>query len=205
MIYVICDLNDKTVNIPFVDKETSLPEGAVPKYVGIIKDGHSLAVSLHQKRVQLMDDDFDADTIENDDCYTGRNESAAIHDWNGKTRTRRLLQQSIELRVYLKEGEYVPSLPELAFICTNRDELNAALEFVGGEQFTASGYWSSSESSLVCSWCVNFSSGRFYDGYKYSSYYVRPIIALMLYPIRDNLCLIHENLCLTIHHSAISR
>lgn len=178
MIYIICDLNDKTVNVPFVGKETSLPEGAVPKYVGISKDGHSLAVSLRQKRIQLMDYDFDTAVIKNDDCYIGWNGSAAMQNWNGKTLTEHLLQQSRGLRTYLKKGEYVPSLPELAFICTNRDELNVVLEFVGGEQLEASYYWSSTESSHRYSWYVYFYSGGFKGYYsKYDSYCVRPIIA----------------------------
>ena len=177
MIYIICDLNGQTINIPFKGKETVLPEGAVPKYIGINKDGHSLAVSLHQKCMQLMDDDFDTAVIKNNDCYTGWNGSAAIQNWNGKELTEHLLQQSSWLRDYLNEGEYVPSLPELAFICANKEYLNAALEFVGGEQFVASGYWSSTESSQGGSWGVYFSSGNFYYYYKYISLYVRPIVA----------------------------
>ena len=177
MIYIICDHNGQTINIPFVGKETKLPEGATPKYVGISKDGHSLAVSLHQKCMQLQDDDFDVDTIENDDCYIGWNESKAMQNWDGKTLTQHLLQQSSELRAYLNEGEYVPSLPELAFICANQGDLNAALEFVGGEQFAASYYWSSTEYSQYYSWYVNFSSGSFNYYSKYYSNYVRPIVA----------------------------
>ena len=177
MIYIICDLNGQTINIPFVGKETKLPEGATPKYVGISKDGHSLAVSLHQKRMRLMDDDFDVDTIENDDCYTGWNVSVAMQNWDGKTLTEHLLQQGSELRAYLNEDEYVPSLPELAFICANKEYLNAALEFVGGEQFAASGYWSSTEHSQYLSWYVYFSSGNFNGYYKCYSIYVHPIVA----------------------------
>ena len=177
MIYIICDLNGQTINIPFKGKETVLPEEATPKYIGINKGGHPLAVSLHQRRMQLMDDDFDTAVIKNNDCYTGWNESAAIQNWNGKELTEHLLQQSSWLRDYLKKGEYVPSLPELAFICTNRDELNAALEFVGGEQFVASYYWSSTEYSQGTSWYVGFGSGGFNYVGKYSSYYVRPIVA----------------------------
>ena len=177
MIYIICDLNGQTINIPFKGKETVLPEEATPKYIGINKGGHSLAVSLHQKRMQLMDGGFDEAVIENDDCYTGWNMSAAMQNWDGKTLTEHLLQQSSELRAYLKEGEYVPSLPELAFICANKEYLNAALKFVGGEQFAASVYWSSTETSQYYSWNVNFSSGGFSGSVKYSSYYVRPIVA----------------------------
>lgn len=177
MIYIICDHNGQTINIPFVGKETKLPEGATPKYVGINKDGHSLAVSLHQKRMQLMDDDFDITVIKNDDCYTGLNMSAAIQNWDGKTLTEHLLQQCSELRAYLNEGEYVPSLPELAFICTNQEDLKVALEFVGGEQFAACTFWSSTEYSQSYSWIVIFSSGNFLNIGKYFSYYVRPIVA----------------------------
>lgn len=178
MIYIICDHNGQTINIPFNGKETKLPEGATPKYIGISRDGHSLAVSLHQKCMQLQDDDFDAAVIKNDDCYTGRNMSAAMQNWDGKTLTQHLLQQTSELRSYLNEYEYVPSLPELAFICANKEVLNEALVFVGGEQFAASSYWSSTEYSQNNSWYVNFSSGNFYSGgYKYISYSVRPIVA----------------------------
>ena len=176
MIYIICDLNGQTINIPFKGKETVLPEGAVPKYIGTNKGRRSFAVSLHQKRMQLMDGGFDEAVIENDDCYTGWNMSAAMQNGDGKTLTEHLLQQSSELRAYLKEGEYVPSLPELAFICANK-ELNAALEFVGGEQFVASYYWSSTELSQYYSWIVDFSSGNFNGSYKYNSFYVRPIVA----------------------------
>lgn len=177
MIYIICDHNGQTINIPFEGKETKLPEGATPKYVGISKDGHSLAVSLHQKRMELMDDDFDVDTIKNDDCYTGWNMSKAIQNWNGKELTEHLLQQSSGLRDYLNEGEYVPSLPELAFIFAYKEELKAAMKFVGGEQFTVSYYWASTEFSQGNSWVVNFSSGNFGTSSKYFSYYVRPIVA----------------------------
>lgn len=176
MIYIICDHNGQTINIPFNGEKTKLPEGAIPKYVGIRKKRHSLAVSLHQKRIQLMDNNFDTITIKNDDCYTGWNGSKAIQNWDGKTLTQHLLQQSSELRAYLKEGEYVPSLPELAFICAHQDDLNTALEFVGGEQFAISDYWSSTEYSEYGAWYIYFTFGNFSINNKCYSSYVRPIV-----------------------------
>lgn len=74
---------------------------------------------------------------------------------------------------------YLPCLLELNAICANKEEINVLLKLVGGTPLSLDEcYWSSAEGSAYGSWYVHFGSGNSYYYYKYSTYVVRPAVAI---------------------------
>lgn len=74
---------------------------------------------------------------------------------------------------------YLPCLLELNAICANKEEINELLKLVGGTPLRMDEYyWSSTEYSASYSWNVNFGSGHSDGSNKYSSYVVRPAVAI---------------------------
>lgn len=156
--------------LPFTGAE---PKQGV-KYIGVLFNGNSFAVALTESEdVQLLNDD-QAPT-ERPEYYL--NECDAIYDFNHEANTARLLQDNPALAGYLKEGEAIPTLGELVIMRHLRDEINAALEYVGGQPLTDKRYWSSAEYSTGGAWGVYFNSGYTNYSYKYSGYAVRAVAA----------------------------
>lgn len=58
-----------------------------------------------------------------------------------------------------KRDWYIPSCGQLALIFLNMQEINKALEKIGGKQLTGNGYWSSTEYNKDMAWYIGFQNG----------------------------------------------
>lgn len=103
----------------------------------------------------------------------------AMADWDGKGNTDSM-KSYLNPKIDLEEFEYIPSVAQLHLILLNINEINKALEFVGGTPLKDNCYWSSTEYSSYRSWFVYFNSGSTWDGSKSGSYTVRPSVACEL-------------------------
>lgn len=163
-IYLI-DVKGNAVR--FVGKNTETKEKTA--YVGIVMGGHSVAVSLIDQ-AQMDDITLTSKSAEKcgDSIYYAKYMDA-VADWDGKRNTENLKKQGLNIQIELRPGEYIPSLAELYLICLNRKKLNEALDFVGGQLFGDTWYWSSTESSARYAWGLNLSNGSAYGGAKAAS------------------------------------
>ena len=81
----------------------------------------------------------------------------AFEDFNGKTNTERLKRYGCTIS--LPEGEWIPSIGELALLMMHVSKVNRAIELAGGEPIKG-WHWSSTEHSQCCAWYINFSDGN---------------------------------------------
>ena len=80
---------------------------------------------------------------------------------------------------FSQDNIHVPDIRELSLLHLNIDDVNAGLVAAGGEKLEGY-YWSSTENSSYAAWYLWMGDGyRDYYG-KYSSRYVRPVLALKL-------------------------
>lgn len=103
----------------------------------------------------------------------------AMADWDGKGNTESM-KSYLNPKINLEEFEYIPSVAQLHLILLNINEINKALEYVGGTPLKDNYYWSSTESSSINSWNVNFGSGGTWINGKFFSGPVRPSVACEL-------------------------
>lgn len=101
----------------------------------------------------------------------------AITDWDGEANTKDY-GDVLNPEIGLEGGQYIPSLAQLHLILLNINEVNKALEAVGGSPMRKEWYWSSTEHSANNSWYVYFSSGVSGNDSKYGTNVVRPAVAL---------------------------
>lgn len=133
------------------------------------------------------------------------NEAQAVQILCGLEDTKRIVREQVNLEKttaakvclsYLK-GDlqwYLPSLMELAALFLVRDQVNDAMEqlkcssscLLPIENSSETWIWSSSESSHLNSWAVNFDGGDFYVSCKSDSNIVRAVALLShtLFPIQ---------------------
>ena len=125
-------------------------------YIGIVQGSHSVAISLHD----VSEDEITLTVKESKKDHGGYKDSYmdAVQDWDGKGNTERLKQIGLNPAIQLKDGEYIPTLAELYLICLNRKAINAAMRFVGGQEF-AGWYWSSTEYSATDAWSLYLDGG----------------------------------------------
>ena len=144
------------------------------KLVGIVHDGHSLAVTLKDLGRFKLVKDYD-ECLEECELYIQR-ECDALNDWDCVARTKHI--QEVGTDIPLKEGEYIPSLPMLSAMMYWRDRgLNEALLFLGGEPISDNRHWSSTEYNSTSAWYINGESGYILNNIKYGSYVVRAVCA----------------------------
>lgn len=98
----------------------------------------------------------------------------AFEDFNGKTNTERL--KGYGCTIDLPEGEWIPSMGELALLMMHASKVNRAIELAGGE-LIKDWHWSSTEISQYYAWYVNFSDGNTYHYNKSLSNAVRAVSA----------------------------
>lgn len=103
----------------------------------------------------------------------------AMADWDGKGNTESM-KSYLNPKINLEEFEYIPSVAQLHLILLNINEINKALEYVGGTPLKDNYYWSSTENSSGNSWNVSFGSGNTWNNSKYGSGAVRPSVACEL-------------------------
>ena len=79
-------------------------------------------------------------------------------DWDGEGNTRHLKAVGLNPEITLLDGQFIPSVAQLRFICLFRKELNQALAEVGGDELSG-WYWSSTEYGAPNAWCLYLSNG----------------------------------------------
>lgn len=79
-------------------------------------------------------------------------------DWDGEGNTRHLKAVGLNPEITLLDGQFIPSVAQLRFICLFRKELNQALAEVGGDELSG-WYWSSTEYSATPAWGLALSNG----------------------------------------------
>lgn len=99
----------------------------------------------------------------------------ARSDWNGEANTNNM-HSALNPNLNLDEDEYIPSVAQLHLILSNINEINKALEEVGGEPMKTNWYWSSTEYSNTSAWYVHFGSGSTNSYYKAGTFVVRPSV-----------------------------
>lgn len=98
----------------------------------------------------------------------------AFEDFDGQTNAERL--KGCGCTIDLPEGEWIPSMGELALLMMHASKVNRAIELAGGEPIKG-WHWSSTENSQCCAWAVCFSSGYLNHSNKYNLYAVRTVSA----------------------------
>jgi len=142
--------------------------------IGVQRAGVSFCVSLHEHdEVVLLPDDVEAKKRAR---YLDR-ECDALHDFDSEANTRQLIEDNAALGEIVGDGWNIPALGVLVEMCYLRNEINQALEIVGGNQLKDTWYWSSTEYSQGNAWNVHFSSGNVYYNFKYNGYAVRAVAA----------------------------
>ena len=80
---------------------------------------------------------------------------------------------------FSQDNIHVPDIRELSLLHLNIDDVNAGLSAAGGEKLEGY-YWSSTEYISNYAWKLYMLNGGRNGGNKYSSGYVRPVLALKL-------------------------
>ena len=130
-----------------------------------------------------------------------QNESVAMQTFSGLDLTKRIVEAQTDIDGmtaakrcwnYQKGGLqwYLPCLMELGVLCAYHDEINKAMKEIGcpdecllpTEDSDETWVWSSSESSQLNSWYVNFSNGVFFNSTKCYSNMVRAVAAFQPSP-----------------------
>ena len=96
----------------------------------------------------------------------------AFEDFDGQANTARLKEYGCTID--LPEGEWIPSMGELALLMMHASKVNRAIELAGGEPIEG-WHWSSTERSQCSAWYVSFSSGSTNYYGKYVFYAVRTV------------------------------
>lgn len=144
-------------------------------YIGVALNGQRFCVSLKQAdEAELLPEGKEA-TKWHDSIYKKR-ECDAIYDFESEANTDQLCKDNPELRDVIG-GDFIPALGILVIMARNRELINYALEYVGGDLLTDSLYWSSTEISTNIAWDVYFSYGSISTGYKYYGSAVRAVAA----------------------------
>lgn len=159
--------------IKFNDSEPETPrDTSYITHIGIIDGSRSLKVSVKAFEAQVQNYNFERDSIKDFSGYI-KCELDALMDWDGEKNTKHILTQCPTLENELKEGEYIPSLGQLAFIWHHRHQINKALNFIGYNPLSWRTIWSSTEYDAVNGWNVDFTDGSVYYACKYITYTVR--------------------------------
>ena len=161
--------------IKFNDSESETPrDTSYITHIGIIDGPRSLKVSVKSFEAQVQDYNFERDSIKDFSGYI-KCELDALMDWDGEKNTKHILTQCPALKNELKEGEYIPSLGQLAFIWHHRHQINKALNVIGYNPLSWRTIWSSTEYDAVNGWNVDFTNGSVYYDRKDLTYTVRAV------------------------------
>ena len=155
---------------PFPTAEETTTHGQVTR-IGIKVGKHKVGLSLKSIGEQKLP----YNSNRNSDDFDYKNQELhALDDYDGKSNTDHLKLNG-EFVFDLDDDEWIPALGELVIIFKNKDKLNEALAFVGGDKLTNECYWSSTERYVNRAWGVCFSMGYVYDNYKNANYGVRTV------------------------------
>ena len=153
------------------------------KGIGVARDGHAFVVSLKDAGHCPLVNSDDEEGEDYQPTYYKR-EVDALQDWDYKGNTENILARGTEIK--LKDGEYIPTLAQLALIGYHIKAINEALKSVGGEPLVTDPdddpyYWSSTELSATNAWYLPLNDGNLNDwGSKSKSKNrVRPVSAFL--------------------------
>lgn len=146
------------------------------KYIGVVHNGRSIAVGLNELGEHRLPYDSD---LEKDDWKYVKGDVFAMNDFNGKANTEHLKRHG-DFDFELKDGEWLPSIGELAMIVLFKDEVNKALKYVGGDEFLDDWYWASTEHNANVAWFINFSTANLNNNSKANNSRCRPVAAFEL-------------------------
>lgn len=109
-------------------------------------------------------------------------EAFAIECFDGKENTEMLFNGGSPAAKAVRnmgDGLYIPALGELLIVCRHKDEVNRFLRHIeGADLISQTNSWSSTEYSAYNAWVVNLGSGFCNIYSTYTSYEVRPVVAL---------------------------
>lgn len=153
------------------------------KGIGVAHDGHAFVVSLKDAGYCPLVNSDDVGGKDYQPIYYKR-EVDALQDWDCEGNTEKILARGTEIK--LKDGEYIPTLAQLALIGFYIKAINEALKTVGGEPLVTDpdddqDYWSSTESSAASAWNLSIDNGCLF-GWGLSSKvksHVRPVSAFL--------------------------
>ena len=145
-------------------------------YIGIVQGSHSVAIALND----VSEDEITLTSKKDDGKGRYINSYIdAVQDWQGKKNTEHLQAAGLNPAIQLKDGEYIPTLAELYLICLNREAINAAMRFLGGQELVG-WYWSSTECSAAYAWYLALNNGGANNGAKATEMRrVRPVSAFL--------------------------
>ena len=153
------------------------------KGIGVAHDGHVFVVSLKDAGYCPLLNSDDEEGEDYQPIYYKR-EVDALQDWDCKGNTEKILARGTEIK--LKDGEYIPTLAQLALIGYHIETINEALKAVGGESLVTDlgkdpYYWSSNEHSATYAWGLYLGDGTLYDWHYKSKGkgHVRPVSAFL--------------------------
>lgn len=176
VINVNCQCEDG-IYICYEGGERQLYDGNNPAervdHIGIKVGTHMVGLCLNSQGESELPCNSDLDK---DDFDYKRHELHALDDFNGKANTEHLKRHG-EFDFDLADDEWIPSLGELAIICKNKEKINEALAYVGGDELVDDWYWSSTETRATSAWHVGFINGSVFGSSKSKIYVVRPVCA----------------------------
>lgn len=174
VINVNCQCEDG-IYICYKGGERQIYDGNNPTervdHIGIKVGTHMVGLCLNSQCERELPCNSDLDK---DDFDYKRHELHALDDFNGKANTEHLKRHG-EFDFDLADDEWIPSLGELAIICKNKEKINEALAYVGGDELVDDWYWSSTETRATGAWYVGFSNGSVFGSSKSKIYVVRPV------------------------------
>ena len=153
------------------------------KGIGVAHDGHAFVVSLKDAGYCPLLNSDDEEGEDYQPIYYER-EVDALQDWDCKGNTEKILARGTEIK--LKDGEYIPTLAQLALIGYHIKAINEALKSVGGEPLVTDPdddpyYWSSTEYSATAAWTLPLNAGplTIWDNKSKLKIHVRPVSAFL--------------------------
>lgn len=163
--------------------DMEVEEPKLVKGIGVAHDGHAFIVSLKDAGYCPLLNSEDEEGGDYHPTYYKR-EVDALQDWDCKGNTEKILARGTEIK--LKDGEYIPTLAQLALIGYHIEAINEALKAVGGEPLVTDPnndpyYWSSTENSATYAWTLTLPGGGLYGWYgkSKSNLHVRPVSAFL--------------------------
>lgn len=163
------------------DMEIEKPK--LVKGIGVAHDGHAFAVSLKDAGYCPLLNSEDEEGGDYQPTYYKR-EVDALQDWDCKGNTEKIFARGTEIK--LKDGEYIPTLAQLALIGYHIETINEALKAVGGEPLVTDPgsdpyYWSSTEGSATYAWSLALYDGalRNWNTKSKNKFHVRPVSAFL--------------------------
>lgn len=184
-VYFIAGGTESEVNTKTYAKyDPSMTAAPFPaKYIGVKVGQRAIAVALkdlpgdNDGELQLLPRQHTSP--ETSEHYTYDKETDdyrfnAFEDFDGQANTERLKEYGCTID--LPEGEWIPSMGELALLMMHASKVNRAIELAGGEPIKG-WRWSSTEYSQYYAWNVLFSDGYTGSSYKYNSGAVRAVAA----------------------------